>query len=232
MFIIDDDERPELPSRYGVDDIPLILQDKKFASGGASFGGDPLKGTFGILGDHILVNGTYDPFPRVRTERVRLRILNGVQRLDVPHRVRAVVPRSSGGDDDIDAGEFDLLKIVAAARLDESPAVPGRLAVEIWEIENNVYSHNFHIHEVAFRVLEMKGAPAYAGGHKDTVYVPPKSTVRLAVQFGRHTDPPTPYMYHCHLLRHEDSGMMGQFVIVEPGTEDGVSRTIPVAGHH
>jgi hypothetical protein len=39
-------------------------------------------------------------------------------------------------------------------------------------------------------------------------------------------------MYHCHLLRHEDSGMMGQFVIVEPGIEDGVSRTLPVAGHH
>lgn len=27
-------------------------------------------------------------------------------------------------------------------------------------------------------------------------------------------------MYHCHILYHEDSGMMGQFVVVEPGTED------------
>ncbi|MFC6680452.1 multicopper oxidase domain-containing protein [Nonomuraea ferruginea] len=38
-------------------------------------------------------------------------------------------------------------------------------------------------------------------------------------------------MYHCHILRHEDSGMMGQFVIVEPGTEHQVSRTI-TAHHH
>jgi hypothetical protein len=34
-------------------------------------------------------------------------------------------------------------------------------------------------------------------------------------------------MYHCHLLYHEDSGMMGQFVIVEPGTESQVPRQLP-----
>jgi hypothetical protein len=30
-----------------------------------------------------------------------------------------------------------------------------------------------------------------------------------------------PYMFHCHLLTHEDAGMMGQFVVVEPGQEAG-----------
>lgn len=317
MFLVDDGERLELPSEYGVDDIPLILQDKEFAQDG-SFGGDPLKGTFGILGDHILVNGTYDPFLQVKTERVRFRILNGsnarmynvgfadrrrfhvigndagllaapveVDELSLTPGERAeivvsftageqIVLRSSGGDADIDEGDFDLLKIVAAARLEDSPAVPGRLAdvapiqppqgarvrrfrlnghdaingkemdmsridevvpagaVEIWEIENSVYAHNFHIHEVAFQVLDTGGSPppAYASGLKDTVYVPSKSTVRLAVQFGHYTDPASPYMYHCHILRHEDSGMMGQFVIVEPGTEDRVPRVLQTGGHH
>ncbi|WP_218010087.1 multicopper oxidase family protein [Actinomadura kijaniata] len=317
MFIVDDDERLELPSRYGVDDIPLILQDKRFGPDGASFSGDPLKGTFGILGDHVLVNGTYDPFLRVGTERVRLRILNGstarmyhvgfadrrrfqvigtdaglmaapveVDRLSLTPGERAevvvaftageqVVLRSFGGDNDIDKGDLDLLRIVAVPRLEDSPAVPRRLAdlapiqppqgarvrrfrlnghdaingremdmaridevvpagaVEIWEVENNVYAHNFHIHEVAFRVLDVAGSPppAYTNGHKDTVYVPSKSTVRLAVQFGHHTDPASPYMYHCHILRHEDSGMMGQFVIVRPGTENQVPHTLPGAGH-
>jgi hypothetical protein len=33
-------------------------------------------------------------------------------------------------------------------------------------------------------------------------------------------------MFHCHLLRHEDNGMMGQFVVVEPGTEESTPRTI------
>lgn len=38
-------------------------------------------------------------------------------------------------------------------------------------------------------------------------------------------------MYHCHILRHEDKGMMGQFVLVDPGTEQQTPRTITVAGH-
>ncbi len=56
--------------------------------------------------------------------------------------------------------------------------------------------------------------------------------MRLAVQFGLHTDPDTPYMFHCHLLRHEDNGMMGQFVVVEPGTEDSTLRTIETDHDH
>lgn len=315
MFIIDDRTAPGLPAAYGVDDIPLILQDKNLAEDGSP-SGDPLTGTFGILGDHMLVNGVHAPFLNVRTERVRFRVLNGSNArmyhltfadgrtfhvvgndaglLPVPvpvdevsltpgERVEVVVTFTAGeqvllrtrsGSDDIDEGDFDLLKIVAAPRLAASPGLPDRLAepapivvppgarvrrfrlnghdaingkemdmsridevvpagaTEIWEIENTVYAHNFHIHEVAFQVLDVDGEkpPAYASGHKDTVYVPPKSTVRVAVRFGRFTDPATPYMYHCHILRHEDSGMMGQFVIVEPGTENQVPRTI--AGHH
>jgi FtsP/CotA-like multicopper oxidase with cupredoxin domain len=317
MFIIDDGTGRELPARYGIDDVPLILQDKRFAEDGSPTG-DPLTGTFGILGDHILVNGVHAPFMRVRTERVRFRILNGsnarryhltfadrrafhvvggdagllpapvqVDRVSLTpgERVEVVVAFSAGeqvllrtvsGSDDIDEGDFDVMKFVAARRLDSSPRPPARLAApaplavppnakvrrfrlnghdaingkemdlsridevvpagatEIWEIENTVYAHNFHIHEVAFQVLDVDGEKpdAYASGHKDTVYVPPKSTVRLAVQFGRFTDPATPYMYHCHILRHEDSGMMGQFVIVTPGTENQVPRTIAAhAGH-
>ncbi|WP_219519735.1 multicopper oxidase family protein [Nonomuraea ceibae] len=107
-------------------------------------------------------------------------------------------------------------------------------AVEIWEIENNVYSRTSHIHEVAFQVLETDGSPppAYATGYKDTVYVPATSLVRLAVQFGDFTDPASPYMYHCHILRHEDSGMMGQFVIVKPGTEAQVNLSSPAHTGH
>lgn len=94
--------------------------------------------------------------------------------------------------------------------------------------------HNFHIHEVAFQILDIDGEspPPYARGGKDTVYLPPGSTARLAVQFGPHTDPDSPYMYHCHMLEHEDDGMMGQFVIVEPGTENQVPRHLPGAGTH
>ncbi len=39
-------------------------------------------------------------------------------------------------------------------------------------------------------------------------------------------------MYHCHVLRHEDDGMMGQFLVVAPGREDKVSRTLDAPGAH
>ncbi|BFO19467.1 hypothetical protein SHKM778_58550 [Streptomyces sp. KM77-8] len=115
-------------------------------------------------------------------------------------------------------------------RIDE--VVPAG-AREVWEVDNITFSHNFHIHEVVFRVLDIDGErpPEHLRGPKDTVYVPGKTKVRLAVEFGRHTDPRTPYMYHCHILKHEDKGMMGQFVIVPPGTENSTPRTLTGAGH-
>ncbi|MFJ3877854.1 multicopper oxidase family protein [Streptomyces sp. NPDC090077] len=129
------------------------------------------------------------------------------------------------GDDAIGGRDYDM------GRIDE--VVPAG-AREIWEVEARDHAHNFHIHEVALRVLDIDGRqpPAWYQSQKDTVFVPAKSTARLAVEFGRFTDPVTPYMFHCHILRHEDRGMMGQFVIVEPGTEDRVSRTLPTAPPH
>ncbi|MEU8776832.1 multicopper oxidase domain-containing protein [Streptomyces sp. NPDC048606] len=129
------------------------------------------------------------------------------------------------GTDEINGLDF------AMDRVDE--VVPAG-AREIWEVTASHYAHNFHIHEVAFRVLDIDGRqpPAWYQSHKDTVYLPAKSTARLAVEFGRFTDPTSPYMYHCHILRHEDKGMMGQFVIVEPGTESTVPRTLPTAAAH
>ena len=55
-------------------------------------------------------------------------------------------------------------------------------------------------------------------GWKDTVFVDRGSTVRLLVRFTDYADPDTPYMFHCHVLRHEDQGMMGQLVVVDPET--------------
>ena len=60
--------------------------------------------------------------------------------------------------------------------------------------------------------------PAELAGWKDTVYLRPNETSRLIMRFTDYADPDHPYMYHCHLLRHEDNGMMGQLLVVEPGT--------------
>ncbi|KQB83615.1 Multicopper oxidase mco [Corynebacterium oculi] len=92
---------------------------------------------------------------------------------------------------------------------------------EIWTVtnENADWIHNFHIHDATFKVLSLDGTDVevFTSGWKDTVALPPGATARLAVEFGHYPDPHWAYMYHCHMLLHEDSGMMGQFVIVPPG---------------
>jgi suppressor of ftsI len=50
------------------------------------------------------------------------------------------------------------------------------------------------------------------------VYVPPNETVRFRVELGDYADPDVPYMFHCHVLQHQDRGMMGQFVVTEEAT--------------
>ena len=70
---------------------------------------------------------------------------------------------------------------------------------------------------VQFRVIDRNGRtpPPLETGYKDTVIVDPREQVRLLLRFEEHTDPDLPYMYHCHILEHEDAGMMGQFVVVD-----------------
>ncbi|MBC9717300.1 multicopper oxidase domain-containing protein [Streptomyces sp. TRM66268-LWL] len=106
-------------------------------------------------------------------------------------------------------------------RIDE---VVTRGTAETWTVRNDDgMPHNFHVHDVQFRVLEVDGErpPPELRGAKDTVFVPGGTTVKLAMRFDGPADPDTPYMYHCHLLYHEDGGMMGQFVVVEKGQRAG-----------
>jgi FtsP/CotA-like multicopper oxidase with cupredoxin domain len=89
-------------------------------------------------------------------------------------------------------------------------------SVEIWQVGNaSPVAHPFHIHGVQFRVLDRDGEPPlpHERGLKDTVLIDPASTVRVITQFTGLADPDHPYMYHCHILEHEDAGMMGQFVV-------------------
>ncbi|MGW5919073.1 multicopper oxidase family protein [Nocardia fluminea] len=91
---------------------------------------------------------------------------------------------------------------------------------EVWTVRNkDNWPHNFHVHDVQFQIVAVDGTPPppALSGWKDTVYTAPGSTYTLAMHFADHTDPTYPYMYHCHLLHHEDQGMMGQFLVLAPG---------------
>jgi FtsP/CotA-like multicopper oxidase with cupredoxin domain len=90
---------------------------------------------------------------------------------------------------------------------------------EIWVIRDRetLFYHPFHVHNVQFRILDRDGKSPqdYEQGWKDTVLVNPFETVRILVRFSAYSDPHLPYMFHCHILEHEDMGMMGQFVVVD-----------------
>ena len=92
--------------------------------------------------------------------------------------------------------------------------------IEIWELVNQTpISHPFHIHDVSFYILDINGAvpPENMRGRKDVVLVPAgMGTVRFITQFETFYDDNWPYMYHCHMLTHEDDGMMGQFIVQSP----------------
>jgi suppressor of ftsI len=310
-----------------------VIQDKKFTDDGdlsmdtGSFL-DELGGSanFGILGDTILVNGTWNPYLEITRSRVRFRILNGsnarfynlgfdddrtfhlvatenglvpgapvaLTRLPLGPGERAeIVVEFAEGDApvlrsyEVDLGPggrqigandtWDILQIRPVSGLAESPALPDSLgetnaapalpddatwrdiefqghrsinrqkmdmaridqlvpagALEGWTVRTNGQPHTFHIHGATFHVIEVEGGEpkAHLRGPKDTVFVGPEHEVTLAVQFGEDINPEFPYMYHCHILRHEDNGMMGQFVVVEPGTEDDVDRTLDLHGYH
>lgn len=324
MFILDDDPSAALtlPHRYGVDDIPVIVQDRNFEADGEFDDGHGIFGGVGTLGDTLLVNGTVGPYLDVTTERVRLRLLNGSGAraydfgladgrgfamigtdgglLATPHQtsrirlspgeraeivvsmrpaervvLRSLPPnagldflnsRLTGGDD-----SFDVLELRAAGTLAPAPEVPTRLVpvdrldpasaaatrrfrlngreingrrmdpdridfavtrntTEIWEIaKQDGTPHSFHVHDVQFQVVSVDGRepPPELAGWKDTVLVTANRPMRIIARFADHADPNMPYMFHCHLLYHEDSGMMGQFVVVEPGQRPGR----PPAGH-
>lgn len=95
-------------------------------------------------------------------------------------------------------------------------------ATEIWEITNSAsgmggmgrmgnVAHPFHAHGVQFQILERNGQepPLNERGWKDTILIHPGDKVIAIAQFKYHGI----FMYHCHILEHEDAGMMGQFQV-------------------
>ncbi|MBO0587733.1 multicopper oxidase domain-containing protein [Sporosarcina sp. E16_8] len=84
---------------------------------------------------------------------------------------------------------------------------------EVWEIYNKPdmmggMIHPFHIHGTQFKIISRDGKepPENERGWKDSISIKPDERVKIAIQF-KHKGV---YMFHCHILEHEDNGMMGQ----------------------
>lgn len=302
---VEDEEvgRLDLPSEYGVDDIPLVLQDRTFDDEGSLLYSGMM---MGVMGNVLLVNGGLNPYFEAKTQKLRLRILNGsnarfyslgfsddrtfsqigtdggllerpleVSRITLAPGERAQVivdvsdgrpavlrsfPSGSGVMGVMTGVEqtFEVLRIQPDLGRERAAPLPSRLVTldspdpaqaiatrqfvlgngmtingkrmdrsridetvrmgdtEIWEISNaSTLPHPFHVHDVQFRILDRNGSPPAPGemGLKDTVVAYPGERVRVLLRFTDYSDPDLPYMYHCHNLEHEDTGMMGQFVV-------------------
>jgi FtsP/CotA-like multicopper oxidase with cupredoxin domain len=111
---------------------------------------------------------------------------------------------------------------------DMSSNIPNIVAqqgtVEDWIIENRSQElHAFHIHQLHFLLLEYMGKPVNEDFLRDTVNVPYYNghtlaypSVRLRMDF-RDPNIVGTFVYHCHLLEHEDKGMMGSIQVIPAG---------------
>jgi FtsP/CotA-like multicopper oxidase with cupredoxin domain len=103
----------------------------------------------------------------------------------------------------INGKTFDMARIDVETNLGTS---------EVWEVISAGMAHPFHIHGALFRILSIGGAPPppHLVGWKDVVLVEDK--VELLVTFNQPATRDHPFMYHCHILEHEEAGLMGQYV--------------------
>jgi FtsP/CotA-like multicopper oxidase with cupredoxin domain len=116
----------------------------------------------------------------------------------------------------IDGRTFDLRDVA-----DAETVAPG--STHIWKFINQpnpmgmAMAHPIHLHGPQFRILSREGGAPNAlregihdAGWTDTVVVLPGETVRTQITFSKHVGL---YLYHCHVLEHEDMGMMRNFRI-------------------
>lgn len=139
------------------------------------------------------------------------------------HRTKRLIGMGQGKGYTIDSLTFDMQYI------NDTICVGAK---EIWTIKNesNV-AHPFHIHKIFFRVLDVQDAEGNYldldslgfNGPKDDILVRAGWTLRFLSKFDDYPNaivPELSYMYHCHILTHEDAtggGMMHQFVVTDQG---------------
>lgn len=115
------------------------------------------------------------------------------------------------GDFAINSVSFDMNTINVTIPLNNT---------EVWTVTNGTpISHPFHIHDIQFQILSINGntsIPANAKGWHDTYLVPGgNGSIKIITKFEDFADDTIPFMYHCHMLTHEDSGMMGSFTVID-----------------
>ena len=134
------------------------------------------------------------PLPRFETARVR-----AVRHLKFSEN-------AAGTKFFINGRQFDARRVNEIVKLGTD---------EEWVIRNvSREQHPFHIHVNDFQVISINGKPYRARGLQDTVPLPVGGVVRIRMRFRNFLGA---YVYHCHILAHEDAGMMGVVDVTRSG---------------
>ncbi len=174
--------------------------------------------------------------PEVKPESIRLKPSQmaslPTSLLDVkPVRTRNIYFSQNGNGTEGGAGAADKFYLTVLGQkvklfdMEEPPNLTVEQgSVEDWNLQNlSPEDHIFHIHQVHFQLISVDGIPVDDPVIRDTILVPherdgtPISVIKIRVDF---RDPSIvgTFVYHCHILDHEDKGMMGSIEVVPAGT--------------
>ena len=177
--------------------------------------------------------GVTHPYPEVTLATINVQGNAGAEAAEV--NASSLVPRQDLGDQ----GVHEIRELVYSASDDNTTMnrfgeqgtnmINGKVfdhnrvdqtvnlgALEEWHIKNiDDDDHTFHIHINDFQVMSVNNQTYEAHGLQDTVVLPANGQVVVRIPFedfvGR-------FVFHCHILPHEDTGMMGTVEVVDPFT--------------
>jgi FtsP/CotA-like multicopper oxidase with cupredoxin domain len=185
-------ERAEILVDFAGGGAPVLMSDPDQPYGVLQFATDPAL-TVRITRVPTELDGVLEDLSgaEVRTRQVSLDMAMGGGMM-------------GGGGFAINGRPFDM------GRIDFDVALG---SVERWHIRSTMVAHPFHVHGVRFRVLSENGAAPRPEntGWKDTVLVPGEA--EIMARFDQPASRETSLMFHCHILEHEDAGMIAQFTV-------------------
>jgi len=184
------------------------------------YSSNPLNGSDYVILDLNIVAPTGNPVTSIPAALViNTPLLEGTE--DITRTLTFTSQQNIVGPFSINGASFDMNVINYTVPLGNR---------EIWSLTNQTpIAHPFHIHDVQFYILDINGTPPppELSGLNDVVLVPAgMGNVRFIAEFLDFANDSVPYMYHCHMLTHEDEGMMGQFVVTDP------NASIPSLGNY
>ncbi|MCI3273269.1 multicopper oxidase family protein [Streptomyces cylindrosporus] len=166
-------------------------------------------GTFDVLAVTASGTDTVDDLPST---------LNTIDRYDTSDFTARTITLGN-------SGATMLINGSAGTSMDSMAMISTTLgSKEIWTIKNSTQlEHSFHLHDVPYQLISINGEDPTGVqlGWYDTYEVVGGGSIVIAMEFTDFADDTYMYMLHCHLLQHEDEGMMASLMI----TDDGSSST-------